>query len=612
MCGIMGYIGRKDGYPMVIDGLKKLEYRGYDSAGVAIMNGTLSLYKKQGKVNQLEQYIHNQKTNGNIALGHTRWATHGVPNDSNAHPHTSESGRIVMVHNGIIENYGALKSFLVTKGFTFQSDTDSEVLVQYIEWYQITYKLTLKEAVRRALGDVDGSYAIVVLDSLNPDSVIVAKQDNPLVLGIGVDEIYIASDASPISTYTQEVIYLQDGDCAQLFDDGTYTIFDLENNTVEPSITTVKCSNDNYSLEEYDSYMLKEIFQQPESVKACISPRIDLDNYEIVIPEIDNHKRIFANANKITIIGCGTSWHAGLIGEYLIESLADTCVEVEYASEFRYRSPIIRENDIVIAISQSGETADTLAALKLANEKGAFTYSLVNTEGSTIARHSDAVSYLSVGIEIGVASTKAFTAQVSLLTMIALKIARIKGTMETKEYKSIVSQLSELPTLIKKTLETNSMMHEVASCHYEKDHAMFLGRGANFPVALEGALKLKEISYIHAEGYPAAEMKHGPIALIDEKMPVFVVATNTSALSKMISNVQEIKSRKGQVIVLKEEGQDFPEEIADHIISIPQTHEVLSPILSSIPLQLYSYHAAKMRGCNVDQPRNLAKSVTVE
>ena len=612
MCGIMGYIGRKDGYPIVIDGLKKLEYRGYDSAGVAIMNGTLSLYKKQGKVNQLEQYVHTQKTNGNIALGHTRWATHGIPNDANAHPHRSQSGRIVMVHNGIIENYAALKSFLTTKGYSFQSDTDSEVLVQYIEWYQSTYQLKIGEAVRRALGDIEGSYAIVVLDSMNPESVIVAKQDNPLVLGLNEDEIYIASDANPISTYTQEVIFLQDGECAELFDDGTYHIYDLENENVTPEITTVKCCDENYSLEEYDSYMLKEIFQQPQSVEACISPRIDVLQNEILIPEIDNHKRIFSQAGKIIIVGCGTSWHAGLIGEYLIESLADISVEVEYASEFRYRSPIIRENDIVIAISQSGETADTLAALKLANEKGAFTYALVNTEGSTIARHSDVVSYLNVGVEIGVASTKAFTAQVSLLTMIALKIARIKGTIKYNEYKSIVPQLSDLPGLIAQTLKSNDLMLEVAMSHFEKDHALFLGRGPNFPVALEGALKLKEISYIHAEGYPAAEMKHGPIALIDENMPVFVIATNSSALSKMISNVQEIKSRKGQVIVFKEEGQEFPEEITDHMVSIPKTHELLSPILASIPLQLFAYHAAKLRGCNVDQPRNLAKSVTVE
>lgn len=608
----MGYIGNKDGYPIVIDGLKKLEYRGYDSAGVAIMNGSLSLYKKQGKVSQLENFVHTQKTNGNVVLGHTRWATHGIPNDANAHPHRSQSGRLVLVHNGIIENYTELKSFLLSKGFTFLSDTDSEVLVQYIEWYQQTYNLQIREAVRRALGSVDGSYAIVILDTLNPQSVVVAKQDNPLVLGINEDEIYIASDANPISTHTQEVIFLQDGSCAELFDDGTYDIFDLDNSSLAPNITKVKCSNTNYDLGEFDSYMLKEIFEQPESVSACISPRLDIERNEIVIPEIDDHKRIFTQANKIIIIGCGTSWHAGLIGEYLIESLADISVEVEYASEFRYRAPIIRENDVVIAISQSGETADTLAALKLANEKGAFSYALVNTEGSTIARIADVVSYLNVGVEIGVASTKAFTAQVSLLTMIALKIARVKGTIKYADYKEIVPQLNDLPSLIKKTLVTDRKMREVASCHFEKDHALFLGRGTNFPVALEGALKLKEISYIHAEGYPAAEMKHGPIALIDENMPVFVIATNSSAISKLVSNVQEIKSRKGQVIVFKEDGQEFPEEIADHIISIPQTNELLSPILASIPLQLFAYHAAKLRGCNVDQPRNLAKSVTVE
>lgn len=612
MCGIMGYIGQNDGYPVVIDGLKKLEYRGYDSAGVAIMNGSLSLYKKQGKVKQLEAFTQGKKTNGNIALGHTRWATHGEPSDDNAHPHTSQTGRLVMVHNGIIENYDSLKSFLHTVGYSFQSETDSEVLVQYIEWYQQTYSLVLAEAVRRALGDVEGSYAIMVLDTYRPDRVIIAKQDNPLVFGQANGAFYIASDASPISTYTQEVIYLNDGEMAELTDTGDFQIYDMHNNTLEPEVTVVASADNNYDLDGFDSYMLKEIFEQPNSVRACIGDRLDLDATEITIPEIDEHKRIFTKANRIIILGCGTSWHAGLIGEYLIEAIAHTNVEVEYASEFRYKTPIINENDVVIAISQSGETADTLAALKLANEKGAFTYSLVNTPGSTIARTSDIVSYLNVGVEIGVASTKAFTAQVTLLMMIALKIGRLKGTIEVDKYKALVPQIAELPALITETLRSNEAMHQVALSHFDKDHALFLGRGVNFPVALEGALKLKEISYIHAEGYPAAEMKHGPIALIDEHMPVFVVATNSSAMQKTISNVQEIKSRKGQIIVIKEEGQTLPEGLADFAIDIPQTDEILSPILASIPLQLFSYHAAKMRGCNIDQPRNLAKSVTVE
>jgi len=612
MCGIMGYIGNKDGYPVVIDGLKKLEYRGYDSAGVAIMNGSLSLYKKQGKVNQLEAFVSNQKTDGNIALGHTRWATHGEPNDINAHPHTSGSGRLVMVHNGIIENYDSLKCFLTEEGFHFQSDTDSEVLVQYIEWYQKKYNLKLTEAIRRALCDIEGSFAIMVLDTESPDRVVVAKKDNPLVFGLCEDEFYVASDAGPISTYTQEVIYLKDGEIAELRLDGSFEIIDLDNNTIEPELTIVKASSENYDLEGYDSYMLKEIFNQPASISACLEGRIDHITNEITIPEIDNHKRIFTSAQRIIIVGCGTSWHAGLIGEYMIESLAHLNVEVEYASEFRYRNPIINENDIVIAISQSGETADTLAALKLANEKGAFTYSLVNTFGSTIARNSDVVSYLNVGVEIGVASTKAFTAQVCLLMMIALKIAKIKGTIKHNDYKALIPQISQIPTLVKETLQTNEMMKYVAKSHFEKDHALFLGRGINFPVALEGALKLKEISYIHAEGYPAAEMKHGPIALIDENMPVFVIATNNCALSKMISNVQEIKSRKGQVIFIKEKDQQAPEGLVDYMINIPSSHDIISPILASIALQLFSYHAAKMRGCNIDQPRNLAKSVTVE
>ena len=608
----MGYIGKKDGYPIVIEGLKKLEYRGYDSAGVAIMNGSLSLYKKQGKVRELENYIHTQKTNGNIALGHTRWATHGEPNDTNAHPHLSETGRIALVHNGIIENYATLKSFLTSKGYTFKSDTDSEVLVQYIAWYQSTYSLDLNEAVRRALGDVEGTYAIVVLDTLKPNGVIVAKKDNPLVFGLNEGEFYIASDASPISNFTQEVIYLKDGTYAELFDNGTYEVYDLEKKSIDPELTTIQSSKDNYSLDGYDSYMLKEIHEQAQTLEANMEQRIDLEEGEIRIPEIDEHKRIFNSANKIILLGCGTSWHAALIGKYIIESLCDIPVEVDYASEFRYRNPIIRENDIVIPISQSGETADTLAALKLANEKGAFTYSLVNTVGSTIARNSDIVSYLKVGVEIGVASTKAFTAQVNLLTMMALKIARIKGTIELSKYKEIINCLDALPGLVEKTLECNKLVKIIAENYYKRDHALFLGRGLNFPVALEGALKLKEISYIHAEGYPAAEMKHGPIALIDEQMPVFVIATNRSIIQKLISNVQEIKSRKGEVIVLKEEGQEFPNDLASYAIEIPKTHELLSPVLASIPLQLFSYHAAKLRGCNVDQPRNLAKSVTVE
>ncbi len=608
----MGYIGNKDGYPIVIDGLKKLEYRGYDSAGVAIMNGSLSLYKKEGKVNQLEAFTKDKKTDGNIALGHTRWATHGEPSDENAHPHMSQSGRLVLVHNGIIENYDSLKTFLLKEGYAFQSQTDSEVLVQYIEWYQSKYDLGLVESVRRALGDIEGSYAIMVLDTHQPDKVVVAKKDNPLVFGLVDEEFYIASDVSPISGYTQEVVYLNDGEIAELKDNGEYRIIDTANRNVEPEITIVHCSESSYDLGEYDSYMLKEIFEQPNSVAACIDNRIDLAAGEIKIPEIDDHTRIFAKAERIIILGCGTSWHAGLLGEYFIESIARTIVEVEYASEFRYKNPIVNENDIVIAISQSGETADTLAALKLANEQGAFTYSLVNTLESTIARTSDTVSYLNVGMEIGVASTKAFTAQVTLLLMIALKLGRIKGSLDNTIYSELVSQIDKLPKLISKTLESNVDMCGIANRYYKRDHTLFLGRGLDFPVALEGALKLKEISYIHAEGYPAAEMKHGPIALIDEQMPVFVVASNSSTIQKTISNVQEIKSRKGEIIMVVQEGMELPDGLADDVIEIPKSHNLLSPILASIPLQLFSFHAAKLRGCNIDQPRNLAKSVTVE
>ncbi len=606
----MGYIGNKEAYPIVIEGLKKLEYRGYDSAGVAIMNGSLSLYKKEGKVKNLEQYVHSQKNNGNIALGHTRWATHGVPNDSNAHPHTSQSGRLVMVHNGIIENYNTLKSFLVTKGYTFSSDTDSEVLIQYIEWYQKSYFLTIDEAVRRALGDVQGSYAIVVLDTEKPQNVIVAKRDNPLVIGIRENEFYIASDVSPIGQYTQNVIYLEDNQIGILSDNGSCKIFNLEGKECEKQITTILFEEDDYTKDGYDSYMLKEIFQQPLSLKASMRNRIK-DN-KINIKALKQYKRVFKNANRIIIIGCGTSWHAGLIGEHLLESFAHIPTEVEYASEFRYRDPIIKENDLVIAISQSGETADTLAALKLANAKGAFTYSLVNTEGSTIARISDAVSYLNAGIEIGVASTKAFTSQVTLLTMIALEIGQMKGIINKNDYKSKIENLLAVPNQVKEILKTNSYIKNIAEKMSNTTNALFLGRGINFPSALEGALKLKEISYIHAEGYPAAEMKHGPIALIDENMPVIVLANNNKAWQKLISNVQEIKSRKGKVILLKSNSQEMEAGLADYVINLPVIDDFLSPIISSIPLQLFSYHSAKIRECNVDQPRNLAKSVTVE
>ncbi|MBT8232250.1 MAG: glutamine--fructose-6-phosphate transaminase (isomerizing), partial [Bacteroidia bacterium] len=493
----MAYIGKKEAYPIIIDGLKKLEYRGYDSAGVAIMNGSLSLYKKQGKVTFLEDFTDGKKTNGNLAMGHTRWATHGIPSDYNAHPHTSQSGRLVMVHNGIIENYEFLKTLLKEKGFNFKSDTDSEVLVQFIEWYQVKYALTLKEAVRRALQDVEGTYAIVIMDTIAPNKIIVAKKENPLAIGLADDGFYIASDAGPMSKYTSEVIYLNDEEVGELNIDGSFSVIDLENNEIASIVTSISKSNDNYDKGSFDSYMLKEIFQQPDTIKNCISTRLDVANNNIDLKAVDEHKRLFKNTNRIIIVGCGTSWHAGLIGEYLIEALANVSVEVEYASEFRYRNPVINQNDIVIAISQSGETADTLAALKLANEKGAFTYSLVNTPESTIARHSDSVSYIKAGVEIGVASTKAFTGQVTLLTMLAIKLAIIKETINPSEVQKYIKAIHQLPTLVEGALKTKNVIKKIVKKLSNNNNALFLGRGLNFPVALEGALKLKEISYIH-------------------------------------------------------------------------------------------------------------------
>lgn len=608
----MAYIGKKEAYPIIIEGLKKLEYRGYDSAGVAIMNGSLSLYKKEGKVAQLEDFVFGQKTNGNIALGHTRWATHGIPNDINSHPHTSQSGRLVLVHNGIIENYQALKNHLNLKGYTFQSETDTEVLVQYIEWYQTQYQLSLKEAVRRVLGDVKGAYAIVVLDTTNPEEIIIAKHDSPLAIGIAKDGFYVASDADPISPYTNTIVYLNDGEIARLNLKNSYEIIDLDNQEVVANITKIAQNKSDYEKGDYDSFMLKEIHQQTQTISDCLNGRIDVVNNEISLSAIDDHKRIFKDTQRIIIVGCGTSWHASLIGEYLIESLAGISVEVEYASEFRYRQPIIHENDVVIAISQSGETADTLAAIKLANEKGALTYGIVNKEGSTIARITDLVSYIKVGTEIGVASTKAFTGQVSILTMIALKLGHLKGNISKQDLSAYLEAFSILPETISKALMVNTQVKTIANLFEDKEHALFLGRGLNFPVALEGALKLKEISYIHSEGYPAAEMKHGPIALIDENMPVIVLATNDSSYQKLISNIQEVKARKGQVIVIKNEAQTFPSDLADYVIELPSINEIFCPILTSVPLQLLACHVAQLRGCNVDQPRNLAKSVTVE
>ncbi len=611
MCGIMAYIGKDQAYPIVIQGLKKLEYRGYDSAGVAIMNGSLHLHKKKGKVAELEHFAQYKNCHGNVALGHTRWATHGLPNDNNAHPHVSQSQRLVMVHNGIIENYASLRSFLLEEGYTFYSETDTEIIVQYIEWYQQTFELSLKEAMRRALGDVKGSYGIVALDVLDPNKLILAKKDSPLVIGLADDAFYAASDAGPLAAYTDSVVYLKDECIAEINGEGTFEIIDLENNTVDIPVTTIaNINNHTYEKDSYDSFMLKEIFQQSDTVKQCLAGRIKAN--KIMISEIENHRRLFKQVDKITIIGCGTSWHAGLIGEYLIEQLAGISVEVEYASEFRYRSPVIRENDMVIVISQSGETADTLSSLKLANEMGAFTYALVNTERSTIARHADIVSYINAGPEIGVASTKAFTAQVTLLSMIAIQLGQLKGHIKGYEASALVRDIEKLPDIIDAALKCNSLTKEIAKDLSDYQSALFMGRGINYPVALEGSLKLKEISYIHAEGYPAAEMKHGPIALIDHKMPSIILATNTSLLDKVVSNIREIKSRNGSVILIKNAEDPVDSSIYDYCIELPKVHELLSPVIGVIPLQLLSYHVAKMRGCDVDRPRNLAKSVTVE
>lgn len=612
MCGIMAYIGNKEAYPIIMDGLKKMEYRGYDSAGVAIMNGSLSLLKKEGKVKFLEDFAIGQKTNGNLALGHTRWATHGVPSDANAHPHKSQSGRLVMVHNGIIENYQNLKYFLLARGYKFKSETDSEVLVQYIEWYQINFELSLKEATRMALGSIEGSYAIVIMDTEDPDTLVVAKNDNPLAIGLAGDGFYIASDPGPISTYTKDVLFLQDLQVATLSSDGYYEVYNLENELQDLPVKEVERQTATYEKGEFDSFMLKEIYCQPDTIRGCLDGRLDFAQGEIILPAVSTNANRFRNANRIVIVACGTSWHAGLIGEYLIESLAKVPVEVEYASEFRYREPILQQGDIVIAISQSGETADTLAAIKLANEKGAFTYSLVNAAESTIARHSSAVSLINVGREIGVASTKAFTGQVSLLTLLALKLGQLRAGLSNVEVNKVMKAMSILPEQISRALETAHSIEKITSVIAEKDHALFLGRGLNFPVALEGALKMKEISYIHAEGYPAAEMKHGPIALVDDNLPVFVLATNESCFKKLVSNVQEIKSRSGQIILIKNEDQTIPEGLADFVVNVPKVPELLSPIMTAVPLQLFSYYAAKLRGCDIDQPRNLAKSVTVE
>ena len=612
MCGIVAYLGDKQAYPILLKGLKRLEYRGYDSAGVALLNGGLNVYKKKGKVKELEDFIAGRSTESTIGIGHTRWATHGKPDDINAHPHISSSGKLVLVHNGIIENYALLKEALKKIGHIFKTETDTEVLVNLIEEIQKVDKISLEEAVRVALTKITGAYAIVVMDKDDPDKLVAARKSSPLVVGIGDNEFYLASDGTPIVEHTRKVVYLKDEETVTLTRNGKMEIKSISNEEQTPFIQELQMEIAMLEKGGYDYFMLKEIYEQPKTIRECMRGRLNAEEGWIKLSGIDNLANRLLNADRFIIVGCGTSWHAGLIGEYLLEDLVRIPVEVEYASEFRYRNPVITEKDIVFAISQSGETADTLAALELAKEKGASIYGIVNAVGSSIARITDEGSYIHAGPEIGVASTKAFTGQVTLLTMIALTLANKKGTISNAYYRQLITELELIPQKVEQVLKMNSQIEYIAREIKDAPNALYLGRGYNFPVALEGALKLKEISYIHAEGYPAAEMKHGPIALIDENMPVVVMATNLSAYEKITSNIQEVKARGGQVIAIVTENDKEIRRLADYTIEIPETAEPLTPLISVIPLQLLSYHIALMRGCNVDQPRNLAKSVTVE
>ncbi len=612
MCGIVGYIGYREAFPIIIKGLQRLEYRGYDSAGVALLNQQINVYKKEGKVADLLAYSKDKNTSSNIGIGHTRWATHGVPNDVNAHPHTSQDKKIALIHNGIIENYDSIKETLIKRGHTFESDTDTEVLTHLIEEVQKVEKTTLFEAVRLALCEVIGAYAIAVIEEGNEDEIIVAKKGSPLVVGIAENEFFLASDATPIIEYTKNVVYLEDGEIARLKIGEPIELKTIENVEKTPYIQELEMNLEAIEKGGYEHFMLKEIFEQPKSIADSMRGRLDLATAEVKLGGIADYQQKIINADRIIIVACGTSWHAGLIAEYLFEDLARIPVEVEYASEFRYRNPIITEKDIVLAISQSGETADTLAAMKLAKEKGATVLGVCNVVGSSIARLSDAGSYTHAGPEIGVASTKAFTAQVTVLTLMSLMLGRKKGTIAESYYRELIAELSSIPDKVESMIGTNDYIEELSSKFKDAHNFLYLGRGYNFPVALEGALKLKEISYIHAEGYPAAEMKHGPIALIDENMPIVVIATKKGHYEKVVSNIQEVKARNGIVIAVVTQGDTVVKEIADFVIEIPEVAEPLAPILSNIPLQLLSYHIAVMRGCNVDQPRNLAKSVTVE
>jgi glucosamine--fructose-6-phosphate aminotransferase (isomerizing) len=617
MCGIVAYIGKKEAYPIIVKGLQRLEYRGYDSAGVALMEADgskgLKIYKRKGKVKELVDFVSGNDIKGERGIGHTRWATHGEPNHVNAHPHLSGNGKLAIIHNGIIENYGPLRKMLEKAGHSFSSETDTEVLVHLIEEIQQRDSLSIDEAVRVALSQVVGAYAIVILDRDEPNKLVAARKGSPLVLGLGDDKsLYLASDASPIIEYTKNVVYLNDEEILTAFEDGEFIIKSIDNQIQTPFIQYLEMEIEAIEKGGFEHYMLKEIYQQPDTVADAMRGRLNVKQGLITLGGVNEFENRIINADRIIIAACGTSWIAGLIGEYLIEDLARIKVEVEYASEFRYRNPIISNRDVVLAISQSGETADTIAAIELAKEKDALVYGICNVVGSTIARMTDAGSYIHAGPEIGVASTKAFTGQISLLTLMALQLAHKRGTISNSYYYQLLTELENIPDKIRKVLENDEKIKYIAAMWKDASNALYLGRGYNFPVALEGALKLKEISYIHAEGYPAAEMKHGPIALIDENMPVVVIATNDSTREKVISNIQEVKARKGKILAIVKENDETIAEMADYFIEIPETEEPLTPLLSVIPLQLLAYHIAVLRGCNVDQPRNLAKSVTVE
>ncbi len=615
MCGIVGYIGYREAYPLIIKGLKRLEYRGYDSAGIVLYDGSdLKLSKTKGKVSDLEAKADLENTKqGNIGMGHTRWATHGVPNDVNSHPHYSNSGNLVIIHNGIIENYEPIKKELINRGYTFKSDTDTEVLINLIEDVKKKENVGLGKAVQIALNQVVGAYAIAVFDKEKPNEIIVARLGSPLAIGIGDDEFFIASDASPFIEYTSNAIYLEDEEMAIVRLHKPMKVRKIKDDTlVDPYVQELQMNLEQIEKGGYEHFMLKEIFEQPSAIKDTYRGRLLANKGIIQMAGIEDNIEKFTNAKRILIVACGTSWHAGLVAEYIIEEFSRIPVEVEYASEFRYRNPIINKDDVVIAISQSGETADTLAAIKLAKENGAFVFGVCNVVGSSISRETHAGAYTHAGPEIGVASTKAFTTQITILTLLALRLAKAKGTMNHSEYQRYLLELEMIPEKVEEALKTDQIAKEIAAIYKDATNCLYLGRGYNFPVALEGALKLKEISYIHAEGYPAAEMKHGPIALIDEQMPVVVIAPNKGHYDKVVSNIQEIKSRSGKIIAVVTKGDVQVKELADHVIEIPEANEALTPLLTTIPLQLLSYYIAVMRGCNVDQPRNLAKSVTVE